>query len=81
MGRNVVEENSCDYIRPSSSNFVSSLEERIDEEVKIMAEAYDECDTKDTWNLRYGASFEIKVSDGVWWVPASAQGKSLYTNR
>jgi hypothetical protein len=35
----------------------------------------------DTWNLRYDASFEVEVADGVWWVPANALGKTRYTNK
>ena len=35
----------------------------------------------DTDNLRYDADFTIKVSDGVWWVPANVLGTTRYTNR
>lgn len=59
----------------------TSEEERIanaDEKIKL---AYNEGDTQDTWNLRADASFEVKVSEGVWWVPANTLGKSRYTNK
>lgn len=36
--------------------------------------------SKDTWNLRENASFEVEVAENVWWVPANALGKSRYTN-
>ena len=35
----------------------------------------------DTGNLRYQADYEVKVADGVWWVPVRCLGESRYTNR
>ena len=35
---------------------------------------------RDTWNLRSNASFELEVTDGLWWVPANALGQTHYTN-
>lgn len=63
--------------------FVScvSLEERITEAQETLVSAYSEGDTKDTWNLRDGADFEVEVYNGVWWVPASSLGNSRYTNK
>ena len=58
-----------------------SLEREIADCVLIMAEVYEEGDTKDTWNLRADADFEVEVYDGVWWVPASSLGSSRYTNK
>ena len=57
-----------------------SLEKRIADAEMTMALSYREGDTKDTWNLRENADFEVEVYDGVWWVPAAELGKSRYTN-
>ncbi len=48
---------------------------------RIMASAYVEGGTKDTWNLRADADFSLEVYNGVWWVPASILGQSRYTNQ
>ena len=44
------------------------------------ASASNENPEYDTQNLRLNASFEVAVSDGVWWVPVSSLGGSHYTN-
>lgn len=57
-----------------------SLEDQITIAKEKIDLAYNENDTKDTWNLRDSADFEIRVADDVWWVPANVLGKSRYTN-
>lgn len=57
-----------------------SLEDQITSAKEKIDLAYNENDTKDTWNLRDSADFEIRVADDVWWVPANVLGRTRYTN-
>ena len=57
-----------------------SLEDQITIANEKIDLAYNENDTKDTWNLRDSADFEIRVADDVWWVPANVLGRTRYTN-
>ena len=41
---------------------------------------YSQDSRKDLKTLRYDASFEVEVSDGVYWVPAITLGSSRYSN-
>lgn len=41
---------------------------------------YSENQEKDLKTLRHDADFEVRIADGIYWVPANALGESRYTN-
>lgn len=59
----------------------TNIEDKVKSARFKMETAYNEGDSRDTWNLRNDADFEIQVADGVWWVPANTLGKTRYTNK
>ena len=62
------------------SCMTTNWDEKVSEVQARMDSLTDAGGSKNTWNLRDDADFEVEVAEGVWWVPANTLGKSRYTN-